>query len=120
MDSKTLAIVLALIASNGLWAFATAIYTSRSKSKRVEEKLLLGIAHDRIYFLCGEYIKQGYITEGQYDNLMYMYGPYKEMGGNGTAAKLMQEIEKLMFKTTHRTAAEVRHENAGTGGQGGH
>lgn len=58
--------------------------------------LLMGLGHDRIFSLAGEYIKRGYITRDEYDNLNnYIYWPYKKRGGNGTGERLMKEVEKL-------------------------
>ena len=58
--------------------------------------LLMGLGHDRIFSLAGEYIKRGYITRDEYDNLNnYIYLPYKKRGGNGTGERLMKEVEKL-------------------------
>lgn len=42
------------------------------------------------------YINRGQITKGEYEDLYkYYYEPYKKMGGNGTAERLMREIDKL-------------------------
>lgn len=61
--------------------------------------LLIGLGHDRIFSLAGEYIKRGYITKDEYDNLnTYIYQPYKKRGGNGTGEKLMKEVERLPLK----------------------
>ena len=74
--------------------------------KRKDEKknnplvnIMRGIGHDRIVFLAKQYIERGSITDDEYKNLHdYLYKPYKEMGGNGTAEKVMKEIEKLPIK----------------------
>jgi hypothetical protein len=61
--------------------------------------LLIGLGHDRIFSLAGEYIKRGYITKDEYDNLnTYIYQPYKKRGGNGTGEKLMKEVERLPLR----------------------
>jgi hypothetical protein len=55
-----------------------------------------GISHQR-------YIERGWITQDEYENLHdYLYKPYEEMGGNGSAKKVMQEINKLpIHKSTY-------------------
>lgn len=98
-------IIAAVFASSGFWALLTAIYTTRRAKKEqaqtadtAERELLLGLAHDRIYSLCEEYIAAGEITLEQYDNLLYIYKPYDKAGGNGTGRKLFENVEKLPMR----------------------
>lgn len=87
-----LTIVVAAISSSGAWAFLDKIMAKRSNSN----KMLLGLGHDRIMALGMHYISRGYITEDEYDNLFkYLYTPYRNMGGNGTAERIMKEVDKL-------------------------
>lgn len=58
--------------------------------------MLLGLGHDRIIYLSMKFVDKGEITQGEYENLhAYLYEPYKKMGGNGTAERWMQEVNKL-------------------------
>lgn len=93
MNENTLVtVLLTLLASSGFWAFVIA--TIEKKSAR--NKMLLGLGHDRIIYLGMKYVEKGEITQGEYENLnKYLYEPYKKMGGNGTAERLMQEVNKL-------------------------
>ena len=93
MNENTLVtVLLTLLASSGFWAFVIA--TIEKKSAR--NKMLLGLGHDRILYLGMKYVEKGEITQGEYENLnKYLYEPYKKMGGNGTAERLMQEVNKL-------------------------
>jgi len=85
-------ILTTLLASAGFWTFATKIVDKRS----AKTKMLLGLGHDRIMSLCTKYIERGWITQGEYENLYkYLYKPYKDMGGNGSAERLMKEVDKL-------------------------
>lgn len=47
----------------------------------------------------GEKRKQhsrGYITQDEYENLrVYLYEPYAKLGGNGSAKRIMQEVDRL-------------------------
>ena len=93
---NTIAIITAVFASSGFWAFLTAIITNRKKLKSAESRMLEGLGHDRICWLGQTYIERGYITQEEYENLHdYLYLPYRELGGNGTAKKIMDEVEKL-------------------------
>lgn len=86
------AIITTAIASSGFWAFIQHKFDRNDNTK----KLLIGIAHDRIMFIGMQYIQRGEITADEYENLrVYLYEPYKNAGGNGTATKVMNEVDKL-------------------------
>jgi hypothetical protein len=94
-------IVCAVAASSGFWAFIQ----KRSESKDVKTQMLIGLGHDRIITLGRTYLKRvdengnPYITQEEYENLKdYLYKPYNQMGGNGSAERIMNEIEKLPIK----------------------
>lgn len=87
-----LTIVGSVIASSGFWAFIQ----KKSESKDVKTEMLIGLAHDRIIFLGMTYIERGWITQDEYENLHeYLYKPYEKMGGNGSAKRIMQEVDRL-------------------------
>ena len=87
-----IAVITSVFASSGLWAFIQ----SRRDKKDARNDLLVGLAHDRIIFLGMTYIERGEITRDEYENLHdYLYIPYQKMGGNGSAARVMAEVEKL-------------------------
>lgn len=91
-DSILISILCTLLASAGFWAFVTKVLDKKS----AKTKLLLGLAHGQIMSLGMIYINRGQITKGEYEDLYkYYYEPYKKMGGNGTAERLMREIDKL-------------------------
>ena len=95
MKEVLLPIVLAVLASNGLWAL---VGKRRDKSD-VERNMLVGLAHDRIIHLGIVYVTRGYITQDEYENLNdYLYQPYEKMGGNGSAKRVMEEVRKLPIK----------------------
>lgn len=90
-------IVCAVIASSGFWAYIT----QRSNSKDVKTEMLIGLGHDRILYLGMVYIDRGHITSDEYENLYeYLYKPYEKMGGNGSAKRIMNEINKLPIRKT--------------------
>lgn len=85
-------IICAVIASSGFWAYIQ----KRNENKDVRSQMLLGLAHDRIVDLGMKYIERGYITQDEYENLNdYLYEPYKKMGGNGSAKRIMTEVNSL-------------------------
>lgn len=65
----------------------------------LQSQMLRGIGHDRIIYLGEVYLRQKYITSEEYENLHdYLYVPYHNLGGNGTAEKIMEEVMKLPTK----------------------
>lgn len=84
--------LLAFVASSGFWMFIDKRVGLRSN----RDKLIMGLAHDRILDLSIKYLERGYITRDEYENLcVYLYTPYLLMGGNGTVKRIMLEVEKL-------------------------
>ena len=87
-----LTIFSSVLASSGLWAYVT----KRLEKKDVKTEMLIGLGHDRIMYLGMAYIERGYITSDEYENLYeYLYKPYEKMGGNGSAKRIMNEVNKL-------------------------
>lgn len=88
-------IFCSVLASSGFWAYVM----KRSERNDIRTRMLVGLGHDRIMYLGCEYIKRGYITTDEYENLLtYLYGPYEAMGGNGSAKRIMDEVKKLPIK----------------------
>lgn len=92
-------IVGSVFASTGFWAFLTFLIQKRDTKDNAEAQMLKGLGHDRICYLGERHLKRGYITKEDYENLHdYLFIPYKKLGGNGTAEKIMTEVEHLPFK----------------------
>ena len=90
-----ISIVGAVFASTGFWAFLTSLIQSKKSKGSAEGQMLKGLGHDRICYLGECYIQRGYITKDEHD---YLYLPYKKLGGNGTAEKIMKEVDRLSLK----------------------
>lgn len=90
---ETLITVLcAVLASSGFWALIQKL----TDKKDAKTQMLVGLAHDRILYLGMSYVQRGYITKDEYENLYdYLYKPYLKMGGNGSAKRVMGEVDKL-------------------------
>lgn len=92
-------ICVAVFASSGFWGLLTYLVQRHNTFKSAESKMLEGLGHDRICSLGQEYISKGYITKDEYENLVdYLYKPYKALGGNGAAEKIVNDVEKLPIK----------------------
>ena len=91
----TITIICSVIASSGFWLWIQ----KKMEGKDAKTRMLIGLAHDRIIQLGMEYINRGYITNDEYENLIdYLYKPYEEMGGNGTAKRIVDEVKKLEIR----------------------
>lgn len=88
-------VVCSVIASSGFWTFLS----KRRDNNNAEAKMLLGLGHVKIIETCEKYIERGYIRQDEYDSLYnYLYLPYKELGGNGTAERMINEVKKLPIR----------------------
>lgn len=112
MDSLTqmlITIACSVIASSGFWA----CMQSRLEKRDIKTEMLIGLAHDRIVYLGLWYLERGmWITQDEYENLNdYLYKPYEKMNGNGTAKKIMQEVNKLrIVKSPLKNKEDSPHE----------
>ena len=99
-------IIAAIGAGAGLSASVVSLVTflisradKKSSKRTAESDINMSLGHDWIVFLGTKDDKKGYITKDEYENLHeYLYKPYLELGGNGTAQKIMNEVEKLDMK----------------------
>lgn len=89
-----LTIVTALLASSGLWAFLEK-KLERSNSER---DLLVGIGHIELVFFGMQYLERGWITRDEYETMRSLFEPYDKLGGNGSGAKIMKELENLPIR----------------------
>lgn len=99
----------AFLASSGFWAWLQ----SRQRKKDHSTRMILGLGHDRIIYLCEKYIERGWISTEEYENLHdWLFEPYEEMGGNGTAKRLMAIVDNLPTKDVEYTTDGRRIEHA--------
>ncbi len=96
IQTLVITIVGSIFASTGFWAFLSNLTERKSIKDNAQAQMLKGLGHDRICWLGQAYVKRGSITKDEYENLVeYLYVPYKALGGNGTAEKVIREVEKL-------------------------
>lgn len=87
--------IITLIGSSSFWVYLQKRFDRNSATN----KMLLGLAHYRIMANCSKYLKRGEITRDEYEDLYnYLYLPYLELGGNGTATRLMNDVQKLPIR----------------------
>ena len=94
-------IIVALIgvfgASGGFWSYVN----NRHKASNATTMLIMGLSLDRIVETGNGFIERQHVTVDEYgDFRKYLYDPYKKLGGNGTADKIMFEVDKLPTRPT--------------------
>lgn len=97
-------VICAVLASSGFWAYLQ----KRREKKDNKTQMLIALAHDQIIYLAENYIRRGYITPDEYKHLYErLWEPYHLNGGNGTAARIMQDVDKLPIREYAREDSEV-------------
>lgn len=61
-------------------------------------QLIISSYKFRLVQLCKEYIKQGFMTQGQYDQLSEFYRVYSGLGGNGQAKEYYELALELPIR----------------------
>ena len=99
MNHEIIEVIITVIgtmaASSGFWLWVQ----KRMDKKSLSSKLLMGLAGYRIVALGLEYIQRGWVTKDEFELVHdLLYQPYKELGGNGMAAKVICKLENLPLK----------------------
>lgn len=80
----------------GFWGYLQ----TRSKKQSAEARLIKGLGYNAIISLGLAYIGRGWISKDEYEEIhTLLFEPYKEMGGNGVAERVMNEVGALPFRT---------------------
>ena len=102
MTETIIAALITGACSSGLCSlivFLIQRHDKKKDSRTGESDMLLGLGHDRVVYLGGKYVERGWITQDEYENLHdYLYKPYIKLGGNGTAERIMREVEGLPLR----------------------
>lgn len=71
---------------------------AKSKASMEDSVIREGIKallHDRLYTAHLQYMKQGFCSMKDKQNLTYIYAPYEKLGGNGTGKLAYDDIMNL-------------------------
>ncbi|WPJ30642.1 hypothetical protein [Streptomyces phage Psst1] len=104
--------LVTLGASSGFWAYLQYRLQRKDRVKNATARLMMGVAYNTITTLGVAYIDRGYVTIDEYEELRLFYEPYKELGGNGLAERVMNGVAQLPFKQNRHP--EIFHQNEGT------
>jgi hypothetical protein len=82
--------------STGMWTFLR----NRDTKRAATTALMMGMARETITSHGKAYIERGSITTEEFDELdKYFFKPYKALGGNGTAERVMAEVAQLPLRS---------------------
>lgn len=91
LATVVVSVVVAVIGSTGFWSWLS----HRREQKSAQALMLMALGHDRIMALSTKYVERGYITADEYENLLGLYEPYAEMGGNGSGTRMVDACKSL-------------------------
>lgn len=95
--------VTTVLASSGLWAYVQ----HKDSRKDATTRLMMGLAYDKVTTLGISYINRGWVTRDELEEFQkYFFEPYKALGGNGVAERIMLEVQTLPFRP-HSKYAEI-------------
>ena len=94
-----IALIATFIASSGFWAY----FQRKDKTRSATERLLMGLAYDKIATVGFSFIERGWVTKDEFEEFQkYLYMPYRELGGNGVAERVMTEVSHLPLMAYNR------------------
>lgn len=92
-------LIVSVMASSGFWAFLQSRVNSARKHSESTERVLLGLAHEIIMARSKSYITRGWVTTDELEDLYrYLYKPYKDLGGNGSAERIVDRVNNLQIR----------------------
>ena len=65
------------------------------KEEREQIDIILGSYKFRLIYLCKAYLRQGYLTEDQLEQISEFYKTYHGLGGNGQAQEFYEKVLTL-------------------------
>ena len=83
--------VTALLGSSGIWVWVK----TRAERNSSEDKLLLAVARSQLVEQGHKYLKRGYITMDEYEEYEDHYKLYSNLGGNGLARRIFEQVDDL-------------------------
>lgn len=100
--------IVAISASSGFWAYVI----HKDTAKSAIAKALMGLLYDKLMEKGSSYIDRGWVTRDEFEDYRKMYfEPYKALGGNGVAERIMQGVSELPIVGQSRYALMFRTNN---------
>ena len=88
-------LIVGMFGSTGFWTY---IQNKRIQNSD-EQKMIMGLTYISIVKHCEYWIDQGWVDQDDLNDLQkYLYEPYRNKGGNGTAERLFNKCCNLPSK----------------------
>lgn len=84
-------LITTVLSGPGIWVWAK----TRTQRKDSEDKLLLQVAKNQLVAQGREYLNRGYITMDEYEEYESEYMVYTDLGGNGLARRIFEQVDDL-------------------------
>lgn len=98
MNNLFFELLVAVIASSGIWSLIQALVMRRLQKDDASNQALKSLLRDAIFRRCEKALANGEVSIEELENINGLYQPYKELGGNGTAKKLIEDVNDLEVK----------------------
>lgn len=93
--------LVSVLASTGFWTYIL----GRDKKRNATHRLLMNLAYGKIVKVGMAHIALGEISRDDLEELQKdLYDPYLELGGNGIAKRVMEEVAQLPLRQPPRYA----------------
>ena len=83
--------VTAILGSSGIWMWVK----TKADRNTTEDRLLLTVARANLVEQGRKYIKRGYVTMDEYEEYEDQYKLYSDLGGNGLARRIFEQVDNL-------------------------
>lgn len=84
-------LITTVLSGPGIWAWAK----TRTTRNQSEDRLLLQVAKNQLVTQGRKYLKRGYITMDEYQEYEAEYQVYSDLGGNGLARRIFEQVDDL-------------------------
>lgn len=107
MDTAIIVAIIAAVSSSGVSSLLIYMLQRRDKKKDREDdiekaktQILVGLARECIIERCNYHLKpENGITYKEWEDLNeHLYKPYKALGGNGRAERMIRDVSSLEFR----------------------
>ena len=84
-------VITTVLSGPGIWAWAK----TRTQRNNTEERLLIQVARNQLIAQGRKYLKRGYVTMDEYEEYEDHYKLYSDLGGNGLARRIFEQVDDL-------------------------
>lgn len=89
-------LITTVLSGPGIWAWAK----TRAQRNDSEGNLLLRVTKNQLVSQGREYLNRGYVTMDEYEEYESEYKLYLELGGNGLARRIFEQVDDLPMMPT--------------------